>query len=588
MPKILQRADSFIGSPVIKTIANLIHSNLIPYFCTVLKLGKMKYLVIVFFFVTCCTLQLSVAQERIVVDEEAQILIEKSQEIIYTNPEQAVYYATQAIQLTSKGKRADQKNDQRAEAVLAFGLAERFLGNFDSSIKMLYEALEYVSPHNLALRGKIYSLMGVVYCSLTDYNTAIDYNDKATSLFKTIGDSASIAASYNNRGIIHYSLGEFNIAERFLQRALKMNRSLKLIKEVAANLNNLALYNGDYKEKLDFINEAIVINKNLNAQWALGENFNNLGKQYFYAKKYDQALEALSKAEDIATSIGAKDLIADNCEYSSWVYAAKGDYRKAYESQNKLSSLNKERQSSNKLRSIEQDISNKRLQKQKAASEKIEQEYEIELLRLNIFILVVVFILLIVISIFLTKWNRRKRLMELMNARYLLEQSERQVAELKIRQQELELETAQDTLINKRKEITAFAIFLQSRNELLDKIRDMIKKGYRMNESEMVKHLKKMNLFIAQYQSTDKDSSTVLMNVEERNQEFLQRLSNQHPNLTEGEKNLALLLCINLSTKEISLLTGKNPKTINMNRYRLRKSLNLTPNDSLTEYIQNI
>lgn len=548
----------------------------------------MKYLFIIFLFFTCCTLQLCVAQERIVVNEEAQILIEKSQEIIYTNPEQAVYYATQAIQLVSKGEKADQKNDQKAEAMLAFSLAERLLGNFDSSIKMLYDALDYVTLRNLALRGKIYSLMGVVYCSLTDYNTAIDYNDKATSLFKTIGDSASIAASYNNRGIIHYSLDEFNIAEQFLLRALKINRSLKLIKEVAANLNNLALYKGDYKEKLDFINEAIVINKNLNAQWALGENFNNLGKQYFYAKEYDNALEALSKAEDIASSIGAKDLISDNYEYLSWVYAAKGDYRKAYESLNELRRLNRERQSSNKLRSIEQDISNKRFQKQKAASEKIEQDYEIELLRLNIFILVVVFLLLIAISIFLTKWYRRKRLMELMNARYLLEQSERQVAELKVRQQELELETAQDTLINKRKEITAFAIFLQSRNELLDKIRDMIKKGYRMSESEMVKHLKKLNLFIAQYQSTDKDSSTVLMNVEERNQEFLHRLTNHHPNLTEGEKNLALLLCINLSTKEISLLTGKNPKTINMNRYRLRKSLNLSSNDSLTEYIQNI
>ena len=255
----------------------------------------MKYLFIIFLFFTCCTLQLCVAQERIVVNEEAQILIEKSQEIIYTNPEQAVYYATQAIQLVSKGEKADQKNDQKAEAMLAFSLAERLLGNFDSSIKMLYEALDYVTLRNLALRGKIYSLMGVVYCSLTDYNTAIDYNDKATSLFKTIGDSASIAASYNNRGIIHYSLDEFNIAEQFLLRALKINRSLKLIKEVAANLNNLALYKGDYKEKLDFINEAIVINKNLNAQWALGENFNNLGKQYFYAKEYDNALEALDR-----------------------------------------------------------------------------------------------------------------------------------------------------------------------------------------------------------------------------------------------------------------------------------------------------
>lgn len=63
---------------------------------------------------------------------------------------------------------------------------------------------------------------------------------------------------------------------------------------------------------------------------------------------------------------------------------------------------------------------------------------------------------------------------------------------------------------------------------------------------------------------------------------------NGHPNLTQGEKYLATLLRVNLSTKEISMLTGNVPKTINMNRYRLRKSLNLSSEDDLTDYLQNI
>ena len=47
------------------------------------------------------------------------------------------------------------------------------------------------------------------------------------------------------------------------------------------------------------------------------------------------------------------------------------------------------------------------------------------------------------------------------------------------------------------------------------------------------------------------------------------RLVAIHPKLTQGEKYLATLLRVNLSTKEISMLTGTTPKTINMNRYRL-------------------
>lgn len=548
----------------------------------------MKCLLLFILFFSSFALQLSGTPESNVANEEVAELIEKSRGIIFANPEQAVYYATRAIKLLSIDEKEGEKNNQKVEAILVYSLAEKLLGNFDSSIKMLYDALEYVSLDNLALTGSIYLQMGVIYCSLTDYNTAIEYNDKATTIFKTVGDSASIAASYNSRGIIHYNLDEFNIAEQFFLRSLQINRSLKLMKEVAGNLNNLALYEGDYVEKINYVSEAIVINKNLNAQWSLGENYNNLGKQYFYAKQYDKALDALSEAVAIAREIGAKELITDNYEYHSWVYAAMGDFKSAYQSLTQLHKLSNELQSSNKLRSVEQDISNKRFQNQKRMAENKEQTYRIDLLKRNVLILATVLALLIAVGIFLTKWYKRKKLMELMNARYQLEQSQRQVAELEVRQRELELETAQEALINKRKEVTAFAIFLQSRNELLDKIREMIKQGYKLNGSEIVHHLKQLNLFIAQYQSTDKESSTVLMNVEERNQEFLQRLTEQHPNLTQGEKDLSLLLCINLSTKEISLLTGRNPKTINMNRYRLRKSLNLSSNDSLTDYLQNI
>ncbi|HHW82143.1 MAG TPA: tetratricopeptide repeat protein, partial [Bacteroidales bacterium] len=448
----------------------------------------MKHLLLSVLLLFSYALQMHAAPQGGEGNAEAAELIAKSNEIVYTNPEQAAYYATKAIQLLSIEEKIGQKSDQKADALMAYSFAARLLGNFDSSIKSLFDALDYVTPNNLMLTGKIYSLMGVVYCSLTDYNTAIDYNHKATSLFKTVGDSAAIATSYNNRGIIHYSLDEFNIAEQFFLQALEINRSLKLMKQAAGNLNNLALYKGDYKKKIEYVSEAIVINRNLNAQWSLGENYNNLGKQYFYAEQYDNALEALAEAKEIAAKIGAKELITDNYEYSSWVYAAMGDYKKAYEYFNELHRLSKELQSSSKLRGVEHDISNKRFENQKRVAEKKEYDYEIKLLRLNIFIMVVVFLLLAAVGFFLVKWYKRKKLMELINARYMLEQSERLVAELKVKQQDLELKTAQGDLITKRKEITAFAIFMQYRSELLDKIRDMIKEGYRMKQDKIVAH----------------------------------------------------------------------------------------------------
>ena len=175
-----------------------------------------------------------------------------------------------------------------------------------------------------------------------------------------------------------------------------------------------------------------------------------------------------------------------------------------------------------------------------------------------------------------------------MEAQYKLKQSEKEIVDLKVRQQELELQAAQNALNNSRQETTNFAVFLQSRNELLDKIREMIKEGYKLNENEIIIHLKKINAFIKQHQNGDKTNSALLLSIEEKNQEFLIRLAKLHPNLTQGEKHLATLLRVNLSTKDIAMLTGSMPKTINMNRYRLRKALGLLPEDELTKYLQDI
>ncbi len=516
--------------------------------------------------------------------QQAQKLIDQAQKYLYNNPKQASYYAAQASALFPE----DEPSEVRAQAMILYCQAEQLLGNFDLSIKNLYDTQKYIHPTNKKQMAQLCSLMGRVYSKLGDYNKAIELNDKATSIFKSIGDSTSVAGCYNERGVMHHFMSEFTVAERFFQRALAINRAQRNLKEIATNLNNLCLYRGNTEEKLSFIQEAITINKNLDAQWSLGENYNNMGKQYYYDKQYSKALEALHKAYEYAHNIGARELICDNYEYSSMVYAAIGDYAQAYKYLDKRYHLGKELQSSNKLRNIEQEISYKRYQDQKYATEMQEQTYKIELLKRNLWLLGSVLILGIAFSIFLYKWYKRRKDLQLIEARYQLQLSEKEVAELRMHQQELELQNVNNALATSRQEATSFAVFLKSRNELLDKIREMVKEEYKMDAQAITPHLKKINAFISQSQSGDKTNSALLTNIDDKSNEFLQRLVAIHPKLTQGEKYLATLLRVNLSTKEISMLTGTTPKTINMNRYRLRKSLNLSSEEDLTDYLQNI
>ena len=514
---------------------------------------------------------------------QAKTLVEQAQNALFSNPKQASYYAAQAAALFPE----DQPNEICTQAMILHSQAEQLLGNFDLSIKNVYDTQRYINPANKRQTAQLYSLMGRVYSKLGDYNKGIELNDKATSIFKSLGDSASVAGCYNERGVMHYLLDEFVVAEKFLQRALTINRAQRNLKEIATNLNNLCLYQGDTEKKLSLIQEAIAINKNLDAQWSLGENYNNMGKQYYFSEQYPQALEALQKAYEYARNIGAKELICDNYEYSSWVYAAIGDYKQAYTRLSQMYALSKELQSSNKLRNIEQEISYKRYQDQKYATEMQEQTYKIELLKRNLWFLGSVLVLGLAFSIFLYKWYKRRKGLQLIEARYQLELSQRELSELKLHQQELELQNIQNALDSSQQEVTSFAVFLRSRNELLDKIREMIKEGYKMDNQTLIPHLKKVNAYISQYQSGDKTNNALLLNIEDKSKEFIERLTKEHPNLTQGEKYLATMLRVNLSTKEISMISGNSPKTINMNRYRLRKALNLPTEKDLVEYLQN-
>jgi CheY-like chemotaxis protein/DNA-binding CsgD family transcriptional regulator len=69
---------------------------------------------------------------------------------------------------------------------------------------------------------------------------------------------------------------------------------------------------------------------------------------------------------------------------------------------------------------------------------------------------------------------------------------------------------------------------------------------------------------------------------------FYNSLNAQFPDLTPGERKLCALLRLNISSKDIAAITLQNPQSIDMARYRLRKKLNLSPEDNLVDFLLKI
>lgn len=525
--------------------------------------------------ICCLAIGLSASSQKNDSEDTIDDLISKAEEMLKIDPSKAIYYSNVAI------TEAQKKGDKRLLAKAQSTLGEAYMnqGDFDMGFESMTNALENVPSDRPNLSAYIYVRLSGCYTKLGDLDAAFQYVDKAIDICKEANDQKSLAMCYNARGLVYILVPDNRKAEENFKAALEINRELGERKLVAVNLNNLCLYEGDTNEKILMLREAIAINDSLGTVWSLGENYNNLGTQYFYAGEYKKGLAALDTAMVYARKINAKELITDNYRYASWIHEAMGDYTHAYANLKDLYDMEQSLSAKDEMRQIELNLIQKRLKAKEHEMIVQEQAFQIKSLRMQSFIAILIAIAVLLILLYVTFHTRQQKKIQILEASRKLEEQERELIALKLQQAEVETQTAQQELDYNRHELTNFAFFVRSRNDLLANIQSMLKESYKLSGSEMDAHLRSINAYISQFNA--RNTETELL-IDEVNARFIDKLSKLHPDLSKNEQRLASLLRIGLSTKEIASVIDSTPKTVNMARYRLRKHLNLETDESLT------
>lgn len=536
-----------------------------------------------YFFLTLIfvLLSFSVLPQEEINSIKIEELISKAEDMLKSDPSRAIFYSNSAIVEAQKHNSA--KHIAMAQATL--GEAYMNQGDFDMGFETLMNSIENCPPDSLNLQAYIYVRLAGAYLKLKDINMAFNYIDKATDIYKSANDSLNLARCLNSKGLIYIQIPDNKEAEANFKEALAINRKIGNIDAVASNLNNLCLYEGNTPEKISMLREAITINTSLGKLWSLSENYNNLGTQYYYAQDYDKAFAALDTALRYAEQINAKELILDNYRYVSWVYAAKKDYLNAYEYFKRVYDTEQQMLAMHKMRQVELNLVQKRLKDKEQQMIMQEQAFQIRDLRRSVIIILLVIILLLGgASYMFYLYRHRKKILFLEQAQKF-EAQEKELISLKLQQEENKTRATQKELEHSKNELINFSFFVSSRNNILANIQAKIKEGYKLTGEDAERHLRSVNAYISQFNARNTETEILIDKV---NAEFIQKLSTLHPDLSRNEKQLASLLRIGLSTKEIASIIDSTPKTVNMARYRLRKHLNLDSDDSLTEYMQSI
>lgn len=117
--------------------------------------------------------------------------------------------------------------------------------------------------------------------------------------------------------------------------------------------------------------------------------------------------------------------------------------------------------------------------------------------------------------------------------------------------------------------------------EILDKINTL--KGEENREI-----IQKLKLLIRNEIDIDESHSDIENYMKEVGTDFIVKLNEIHPGLTNNEIELAVLLRMNIDTHQIAIIRNVEKDSVKKARTRLRNKLNLTPDIDTYEYLKNI
>ena len=143
----------------------------------------------------------------------------------------------------------------------------------------------------------------------------------------------------------------------------------------------------------------------------------------------------------------------------------------------------------------------------------------------------------------------------------------------------LEKDKIQDELRLKRRELFSKINFISQRNEYLKKIREQIGSD-NTNQSKLKAEIKNITNSEKAYEEFDRMFSQVYP-------KFYKRL-NASAKLSQTDIRLASYIKMNHTNNEISRISGISLRTVESQRYRLSKKLNLSNGQDLNSYILDI
>jgi tetratricopeptide (TPR) repeat protein len=471
----------------------------------------------------------------------------------------------------------------------AAGANHAIIGNLINATED-FQAMVTLSSEagNIELQCLGYVSLGSLHIRRGEPVIAMSYLNEALGLARECNDNSLVANVLTNIGQAYRHSGLLDSALYFMNQGVELRKHLQHDRGVASSgliIGELLSQMEQYEDAIEILESSGALYEELHDDTGISIAMIRKAEALAFAERKDQAYTTAYEALALTRNIGNPNLIADAYTMLATVHAHYENFNEAYDYTLMLNNIRDSLAEANK----ERIISELEVRFQSARKDDrimlLEAQNEVQhknniLLTVSIVALGAIFLLILILYQYKIVGLRRQQ--------KLLEQEQtirRQENELKDKEQQI----LKEQLEAKNRELASKALEMLRVNETIESIIEKLEDHSRNNhKDEKLTHY--IRGIISGLESQLKNNSwnefeKIFNNI---HSEFFTKLLETCPDLTPTEIKIAALLKLNLNTKEMAALTYKSEAGIKSTRYRLRKKLNLTSDDSLIPYLMQL
>ena len=466
------------------------------------------------------------------------------------------------------------------------------LGAYQRAQRAVENALEH-DGNSLELtlaRADIAMNIGLLHFNLRDLDKSIPHYSEALRILDGAAESDSTALAsrkvrlFNNMAAVYVRRSDFAAALPYFQQALHMNSPLKDARNAGSLNNNIGICLmelGDHAQANEYFLKSLAMRKEMEDERGQAQVLNNLGKNQVNFGRFAAARDHFEQALAIGERIGSAEAMVISLESLSLVYDTLREHEAALEAHRAFKTLN------DSLYNADSRLTIARLE------EEFRRDKEREMFRVegarkdaenarqriwNFALAGALFFLALTAFLVFKVLRQRVRTGR-------LEQEK-----LRLEREKLEVEQAalQESLAAKDRELTANALFLLKRNELIGHIAERLLKAkptFRQENQQVVQEIVR-DLQGSHDEHNWKEFEAHFTRV---HSSFYSTLQERFPELSPNERKLCAFLRLNMSTKDISAITQQTVNSITVARSRLRKKLGIEGEETnLVDFLQSI